>query len=82
MRDWLILMGLGGLFIFLGIGSIIWGRNEEKSYFDTISRRTDVREYLSHWPPRVEPKALRIGGIIAIVVGVALAIGGILIKMG
>ncbi len=77
-REWLVLIGMGGLFILLGIGSIMRGRSEEKSYYDTISTRLDVREFLNHWPPRVEPGALKIGGRIAIVVGlVLLIIGGI-----
>ena len=76
-RDAFILMGLGGLFILLGLAGIFWGRSEEKGYYDSISTRTDVREYLEHWPPRPEPGALKIGGWIAITIGVLLlAMGG------
>lgn len=77
-REWYWLMGFGGLFILLGIGAILWGRNEEKSYFNAIASRIDVREFLNHWPPRPEPGALKIGGRIAITVGLLmLIIGGI-----
>ena len=78
-NDWLILMGIGGLFILLGIISIIWGRREEKSYYDSLSTSTrpDVREFVERWPRRPEPGALKIGGWITIAVGVLmLALGG------
>jgi len=75
-QDWFILMVMGGLFILLGLGAIFWGRVEEKSYFDSLSTRTDVREYMEHWPQRPEPGALKIGGWIAITLGlVVLALG-------
>ncbi len=76
--DWFVLMGLGGLFILLGLGAISWGRSEEKSYYDGMSRRIDVREFLAHWPWRPQFGALKIGGWIAIAVGVImLVMGGI-----
>ena len=75
-QDWFILMVMGGLFILLGLGAIFWGRVEEKSYFDSLSTRTDVREYMEHWPQRPEPGALKIGGWIAITLGLLmLALG-------
>ena len=30
MQDFFILMGVGGLFIILGLAVVIWGRREEK----------------------------------------------------
>ena len=75
-QDWLILMVMGGLFILLGLGAIFWGRVEEKSYYDSLSTRTDVREYLEHQPQHPEPGALKIGGWIAITLGLfILALG-------
>ena len=75
--DWLMLVGIGGLFLALGIALIFWGRGEEKSYYNDISTHTDVREYLEHEPGRPEPGALKVGGWIAIAVGlVMLAMGG------
>jgi len=72
-----MLIGIGGFFILLGLGAIFWGRAEEKRYFNSISTRTtDVREYLEHWPQRPEPGALKVGGWIAITLGlVMLALG-------
>lgn len=76
IADYLILMGIGGLFLLLGLAAIIWGRREEKSYYDAISARPDAREYLEHWPLRPEPGALKIGGWIAIAIGVVMLILG------
>ena len=76
-NDFLILMGAGGLFILLGLVAIIWDKREEKRYYNALSTRPDVREYLEHWPQRPELGALKVGGWISIAVGlVMLAIGG------
>ncbi|MFC1865856.1 hypothetical protein ACFLYB_03995 [Chloroflexota bacterium] len=76
--DIFIVMGLGGLFVLLGIGSLFWGRNEREAYYKAISSRNDVREYMQHTPERPEPVGLKIGGYIAIIVGLAmLVMGGI-----
>ena len=82
-RDWLIVMGMGGVFILLGLATLLWGKGEEKSYYDSISGRADVREYLEHWPHRPEPEALKIGGWIAISIGLLmLGMGGSLLLWG
>ena len=76
-QDWFILMGMGGLFILLGIAAFIWGKIEENSYYKAISTRSDVREYLEHSPLRPESGALKIGGRVAIAIGLLmLAMGG------
>jgi len=76
-NDFWILMGIGGLFALLGLAAIIWGKIEEKSYYDSLSSRTDLREYLEHWPQRPEPGALKVGGWIAVAIGLLmLALGG------
>ena len=80
-HDWLILIGMGGLFIILGLAAIAWGQNEEKNYYNAISTRPDVREFLEHWPPRPQPGALKIGGRIAIAVGVVLIGMGIVFRL-
>jgi hypothetical protein len=72
-----IVMSLGGFFVLLGLVIIVWGKREERSYYDSISTRTDVREFLEQQPRRPEPEALKIGGWIAIAVGLLmLAMGG------
>jgi len=81
--NWLIPLVMGGVFILFGLATIFWGRKEEKSYYDSLSTRTDVREYLEHWPPHPEPGALKMGGWIAIIVGVfMLALGGAFLLWG
>jgi len=78
-NDWLALMGIGGFFVLLGLGLIIWGRREEKSYYDALSTHPDKREYLEHWPQRPQFGALKIGGRIALAIGVLLIVmGGVL----
>ena len=78
--DYFILMGVGGLFIILGLAAIIWGKHEEKSYFDSIATRTaDLREFMEHWPQRQQFGALKIGGWIAIAIGVIMLVVAIVI---
>ena len=72
----IILMGVGGLFIILGIVGVLWGRSEERRYFEAISHKRDVREYLEHWPARPEPGAIKVGGWIAIAIGIVMLIVG------
>ena len=79
--DWYVLMGMGGLFILLGIGAINWGGREEKGYYNSTSHHLDVREFLDHWPPRPQFGALRIGGWIAIAIGVLMIILGTVILL-
>jgi len=75
--NYLILIGMGGLFILLGVIAVIGGKREEKDYYDSLSSRLDMREFLEHSPERPEPGALRIGGWLAIGVGLLMvAIGG------
>ena len=75
-RDCFILMGMGGLFVILGIAAIIWGKREGKSYYNSISTRHDVREFLEHEPERPEPGALKIGGWIAMAIGLLMLVMG------
>ena len=74
--DLYMIMCLGGVFILLGVGALFWGRGEEKSYYKAISTRSDVREYMEHTPERPEPGGLKIGGIIAVILGLVLLILG------
>ena len=74
--DWSILIGMGVLFIFLGLAAFIWGKREKKSYYDSISTRHDVREFFIHEPERPEPGALKIGGWVAMAVGLLMIVMG------
>ncbi len=72
--DSVIMAVMGGVFIILGLGAMFWDRREQKSYYDAVSSRADVREYMEHSPRRPEFGALKIGGRIAIAVGLVLLI--------
>ena len=74
--DSIVLMVIGGIFILLGIVAIIWGKKEEKSYYDALSTRPDTREFVDRWPPRPQFGALKIGGWITIAVGLLMLIWG------
>jgi len=76
MPDYFILMSMGGLFVILGIASFFWGKREEKGYYNTVSTRSDVREFLEHEPEHPEPGALKIGGWIAITIGLLMVVMG------
>ena len=74
--DLWIIIGLGGLFFIIGVGVFLWGRKEEKDYYEVISASTDVREYMEHTPERPEPSGLKVGGLITIIVGLVMLIMG------
>ena len=78
LGDCFILMGVGGGFIILGLAGILWGRHEEKSYFDVMATRPDLREFMAHWPERPQPGAVSIGGWIALALGFILLVVGII----
>ena len=70
--DYFILVGMGGFFTLLGLATLICGRAEERGYYD-LATRTDMKEFLE----RPEPSGLKIGGRIAIAIGLfMLALGG------
>jgi len=79
IRDCLILIGVGGLFLVIGILMYTWGKREEERYYGELAKRPgDTREFMERWPSRPQPGALKIGGVIAIFLGaVLLATGGI-----
>ncbi|MFC1952962.1 hypothetical protein ACFLWR_02405 [Chloroflexota bacterium] len=74
--DLSILLGMGGLFLLLGLGAIIWDRVEKKKYYDSLASRADTREFLDGWPPRAQFGAIKIGGWVAVTIGVLLLIMG------
>jgi hypothetical protein len=76
--DWLIAVVMGVVFIILGQAAIFCSRREERSYYDAIATRADVREYVEHSPERPEPGGLRAGGWIAIAIGLLLLVVGVI----
>ena len=76
MEKWIVI-AIGVSFILLGVGALIWWRYEIRRYYEALSNRQDVREFLERSPIRPEPEALQIGGIILITVGVLMSVLGI-----
>jgi len=76
--DWHILLIVGGIFIILGIGGIIWGIREEKKIFEALSKMPDLREFSLKHIESPQPGALKIGGWIAIGLGLLLEVVGII----
>ncbi len=74
--DYLIPMGMGGFFAILGIILILLGRHEERTYDESLANRPDAREFLEHWPERPRVGALKIGGWVALAVGLVLVVMG------
>ncbi len=76
--DWYILIIVGGVFIILGIAGVIWGIREEKRIFDALSKKPDLREFSLKHIETPQPGALKIGGWIAIGLGLMMVIVGII----
>ncbi|MFC1906341.1 hypothetical protein ACFLV9_00695 [Chloroflexota bacterium] len=74
--NWLIMMVMGAVFILLGLVAFIRGKREEESYYNSISTHHDAREFLEHKPERPEPGALKIGGWIALTIGLLMIVMG------
>ncbi|MBE9514394.1 MAG: hypothetical protein IMY83_05120 [Chloroflexi bacterium] len=70
------IMALGGFFLVLGVAFIVWNRRERKGYYDSVMRKRDVKEFLTHEPERSWLNAWRIGGRISLVIGTMLVLAG------
>jgi hypothetical protein len=78
MSGWLIMIIVGVVFIVLGIGGVWWGIREEKRIFEALSAKPDLREFSQNHIETPQPGALKIGGRIAVVLGVMLVAVGII----
>ena len=78
--DSYVMLGLGGFFLIMALGFFLWAGGEERGMNRGLSGRRDLREFLTRWPLRVEPGALRVGGRLFLATGLVLIIlGGILL---
>ena len=68
----IIVLVLGFLFLIVGLVMILSGFAEEKGYYNALSRKRDLREFITHNPERPEPGSLQLGGWISIAVGVLI----------
>lgn len=79
--DSFIALAMGGVFVVVGIALFVWGKIGERKYYDP-SVGMDVAGYLEH---DIESwfESLKVGGAIAIAVGLfLLIIGGVLLLLG
>jgi hypothetical protein len=74
--DSYVIMGMGGFFALLGLVTVLWARREERSHEDTLLHQRDLREFLTHWPERIGPGALRAGALILVCIGLTLIVIG------
>ena len=70
--DNFVLLVMGIVFTAVGAGITGWSRWAEKRYYDILTERTDMREFMESTPERSGYGALRLGGLISIIVGVVL----------
>jgi hypothetical protein len=75
-----VILGLGGLFVLLGIIFILGNRREKRKYYNSILlTQRDIKETITHEHERFWLQAWQIGGRISLIVGIVLLIiGGIL----
>jgi hypothetical protein len=77
---WQAILGMGIFFVLLGIVSVLWSRREQTRYYDSISTRRDVKEFLTREPHRSWLGAWLIGGKLCLVIGIVLLIVSMVIK--
>jgi hypothetical protein len=71
-----IILGMGGLFVLLGIIFILGNRREKSKYYNSVLRQKDIKEAITHEHERFWLQAWTMGGWASIAVGVALLITG------
>lgn len=80
LNEWLIMLIIGGAFVLLGLGGILWGRREAGEDYQSITDRaevhTDTRKFLEDWQTNSGSGALKLGGLLAIIVGLFLLVLG------
>jgi len=79
MEIWGITLIVAGVVFLFGLALILWGKKEERNYYDSLTARIDLREFFSRWPPRPQPGALKAHGWIGIIVDIVLVSIGWLI---
>ena len=80
LATWQAVLYMGMFFILLGILSVLWNRREQIRYYDSISNKRDVKEFLTREPAHLWLSAWRIGGKLSLIIGIVLVIVGFIIK--
>lgn len=79
LTEYVPLMIIGAVFLLVGIILLILGNREEKDYCRTVSNQTDVRKYLEYRTDSIQAWGFKVGGIIAVVIGLFLLVMGFVI---
>ena len=75
-KEWFLLMGIGVVFVIGGIIFLVNGKRAAERYYQSYADSPDVRKFMER-QPRPKYESLKIGGRVAIVLGIImLAIGG------
>ncbi len=70
------ILAMGIFFMLLGVTFLLWNRKEVKTYYNSKSTQRDLKEFLIREPERPWLNAWQIGGRVALVLGILLAIAG------
>ena len=70
---WAIL-GMGIFFTLFGVAALLLGRRERNSYYDSILKGRDIKEYITHEPQRSWLSAWEVGGKVSLVLGILLLV--------
>lgn len=70
------ILGMGIFFILLGVVFVLWNRKEKKNYYNSLIGQRDLKEFMTHEPERPWLSAWWIGGVVSLIIGIALAIAG------
>ena len=75
-----VILVLGGFFVLLGIGFVLWNRREKSKYYNSILlTQRDIKETITHEHERFWLQAWKIGGWTSLVVGIVLLIIGVIL---
>jgi len=70
--DIFILTIMGAIFLSVGIGIFAKGKSDEKKEYDTLTSRTDMKEFIEHSPEQFRAGAFKLGGMISMIVGLVM----------
>ena len=76
--DSFIMIGIGGFFLLLSLFALWWARSEQHGVNNALSRRSDLKEFVSGGPMRLGPEAIRIGWRLLFTVGLVVLITGVI----
>jgi hypothetical protein len=77
--DILILTVMGGVFVAVGAGIFFKGKIDAKREYDTLTSRTDMKEFTEHSPEHSRAGVFKLGGMISIIIGLVMLgiVGGL-----